>query len=499
MIQEDAGIALQFSMMGGFVEDNEDGGNGGVTLPAKTETETMPQLKLISTVNVMDQNPWCIISKNIIISEARKRVKVKYNHQFQWIVSLFMLHQIIAFSQMLHGVSSFQLYNIPHRYDGRSTSHSSSILKFSDSEEFSFASNDDEEEEEDVDFDLYGPPSFASHQRSYAPSTGPGPGTRSGSTTPTPTRANNARKRIIWIIDDEQPILDAVGSYLTSVGGYEVYPFLNATLPLALLSQTTQSQSLLNGSTSSTTRSRSNNDPDENDRNLQIMVPDAIISDVRMPHISGIDLLTMIRSSTINSILNMPFILLTARSLVEDRVRGYDAGTDGYLTKPFDPEELVVLLERMIQRKEWMEDSTTQSSVSLEELKEDLDEIKEALSKEEANLFLLNSSSSKGKLRVGGKVDQNSQGIENEQYDLNYSYSDDYHDDDDDETPLLDPDEMDVLELLCQGYMNKEIAFELQYSIRWVEIRLTAMYKKTGCANRTELVRWAIANDFVDM
>ncbi len=460
MIKQDAWIALQLSIMGSVEEVQEGWKRGGVTQSTKRKIQPTD---IIAEAEVQDDR-----------RAPRKRNKMKrnYKYRFYWIASLFMLHyvRVLVISQMLHGVSSFIPYSYGHNF--YSSKHASSTFKYSMSEEFPFSSNDDDE---NVDY-FYGPPSsFASHERSYVPSTG----TSSGPTTPTRV---NTRNRIVWIIDDEQPILDAVGSYLTSVGGYEVYPFLNATLPLALLSQT-QSQSLFNGN---------ENDPDKNDRNAQVMVPDAIISDVRMPHISGIDLLTMIRSSTINSILNMPFILLTARSHVEDRVRGYEAGTDGYLTKPFDPEELVVLLERMIQRKEWLVD-TAQSSVTLEELKGDLEEIKEALSKEEANLFL-NASS---KRMQGGRVDQTLQSIENIEIDLDYSYSEE--EDDDDDTPLLDPDEMDVLELLCQGYMNKEIAFELQYSIRWVEIRLTAMYRKTGCANRTELVRWAIANDFVDM
>lgn len=236
---------------------------------------------------------------------------------------------------------------------------------------------------------------------------------------------NENRKHLqVWIVDDEQPILDAVGSYLSS-SGYKVRSFLNATAPLLL---------------------------------LQEQIPDAVISDVMMPQISGIEFLSVIRSNV--STLNIPFILLTAKGMTEDRIRGYDAGADGYLMKPFDPEELVVMLDQMVQRKQFLETD----DCTIEEVRQDLSEVKDLLTKKEN---LLAESNRRERKREADS--------------------------------LLSEDEMEILELLCEGYMNKEIASELQYSTRWVERHLTELFRKTNCANRTELVRWAFANEYFDI
>jgi DNA-binding NarL/FixJ family response regulator len=69
----------------------------------------------------------------------------------------------------------------------------------------------------------------------------------------------------------------------------------------------------------------------------------------------------------------------------------------------------------------------------------------------------------------------------------------------DQELVVLTQDEVKVLELLCRGYMNKEIASDLGYSVAWVEKHLTDLYRKTGQSNRTTLVRWAIANQYVQL
>jgi len=274
--------------------------------------------------------------------------------------------------------------------------------------------------------------------------------------------SDTSRRRTVFLIDDEQPILDAVGTYLSGEG-YDVYPFLNATLPM---------QMLLHGHAN------------KNRQEIFPRMPDAIICDIMMPLTSGIDFLTMIRSN--HTTLNMPFILLTAKSLVGDRVRGYDAGTDGYLMKPFDPEELLVMMDSIIKRKEFME--FYQDSVTVEDLREDLDEVREALKKEE--IFLLGGASSSSVTSDSKMNGVKSSGTFSFQTDDRFASSN---------HPLLSLDEMDVLELLCDGYMNKEIASELQYSVRWVEGHLTSMFRKANCRNRTELVRWAVANEFVDM
>ena len=253
-------------------------------------------------------------------------------------------------------------------------------------------------------------------------------------------------KSLIWIIDDEEAILNAVGTYLTSASSrYQVQSFLNASVPLLLLQNMNEQQ-----------------------RQYQYQYPQAIVCDIMMPQISGIDFLLNIRSNQSPLIANIPFILLTAKGLTEDRIKGYDAGTDGYLMKPFDPEELVAMMEQVIQRKEFLQ---SYRSISIEELSDDLMEVKGLIEERDRDFD-------------GNHNDNDSQESVSSNSGIN---------------TMLSEKEMKILELLCEGYMNKEIASELRYSTRWVERHLTVLFRKTGCNNRTELVRWAVANEYVDL
>lgn len=73
---------------------------------------------------------------------------------------------------------------------------------------------------------------------------------------------------------------------------------------------------------------------------------DLLISDVMMPEMDGLELIEHIRQSP--ELVKLPVILLTARSSENDITRGYIKGTDLYLTKPFDPNELRVWVGRML-------------------------------------------------------------------------------------------------------------------------------------------------------
>ncbi len=73
---------------------------------------------------------------------------------------------------------------------------------------------------------------------------------------------------------------------------------------------------------------------------------DAIILDIMLPGVDGITVLRTIRSQK----LKTPVLLLTAKSSVEDKVKGLDSGADDYLTKPFSLEELSARIRVMIRR-----------------------------------------------------------------------------------------------------------------------------------------------------
>ncbi len=72
---------------------------------------------------------------------------------------------------------------------------------------------------------------------------------------------------------------------------------------------------------------------------------DLIILDVMMPGVSGFDLTEKIRAAS-----NVPIILLTARGLADDRVEGLRRGADDYLSKPFDPRELLLRVTALLRR-----------------------------------------------------------------------------------------------------------------------------------------------------
>src|SRR5205085_10524351 len=73
---------------------------------------------------------------------------------------------------------------------------------------------------------------------------------------------------------------------------------------------------------------------------------DLIILDLMLPGMSGYSVCEAIRQRQ----LDLPVLMLSARTLVEDRVRGYDVGADQYLQKPFELEELLSITRRLINR-----------------------------------------------------------------------------------------------------------------------------------------------------
>jgi two-component system copper resistance phosphate regulon response regulator CusR len=74
---------------------------------------------------------------------------------------------------------------------------------------------------------------------------------------------------------------------------------------------------------------------------------DGILLDVRLPGIGGIAVCRELRES----LMDIPILMISARSLVEQRVEGLDAGADDYLTKPFAVAELLARVRALVRRR----------------------------------------------------------------------------------------------------------------------------------------------------
>jgi pilus assembly protein CpaE len=76
--------------------------------------------------------------------------------------------------------------------------------------------------------------------------------------------------------------------------------------------------------------------------------PDLILSDVMMPEISGHDFIKQVRADP--NLARLPIILLTANDEMEDKIAGFQAGADDYLTKPVNPTELELRIKALLAR-----------------------------------------------------------------------------------------------------------------------------------------------------
>ena len=74
-------------------------------------------------------------------------------------------------------------------------------------------------------------------------------------------------------------------------------------------------------------------------RRVRVDHPDVVISDIMMPNVNGLELLAALKRAP--DTMNLPVILLSAKAQVADVQRGMDLGADDYVTKPFDPLELI--------------------------------------------------------------------------------------------------------------------------------------------------------------
>lgn len=81
-------------------------------------------------------------------------------------------------------------------------------------------------------------------------------------------------------------------------------------------------------------------------------IPDLLLLDLMMPHMDGYEVAKHVRNHPNPSIANVPIIILTAKGETEDKLRGFEAGADDYITKPFGPRELLARVRAKIRRVE---------------------------------------------------------------------------------------------------------------------------------------------------
>lgn len=78
---------------------------------------------------------------------------------------------------------------------------------------------------------------------------------------------------------------------------------------------------------------------------VRLRRPDLLILDVMMPGLDGLDVLRTLRRD-----YDLPVLVVTARSTAEDKLAGFDLGADDYLTKPYDPRELMARVRSLLRR-----------------------------------------------------------------------------------------------------------------------------------------------------
>lgn len=155
-------------------------------------------------------------------------------------------------------------------------------------------------------------------------------------------------------------------------------------------------------------------------------LPDLIISDIRMPGMDGYALVRHLRSAPRTRLV--PIVFLTAKDETSDRVAGFRTGADVYLTKPFEPEELVAVVKSILERVQ-----RTHSDL--------------------ARMF-------------GGQESGDGELVRDED---------------------LTDAEWRVAEAVARGLSNKEIAAELNLSLRTVEGHISRILDKKNLSNRVEL------------
>ena len=177
--------------------------------------------------------------------------------------------------------------------------------------------------------------------------------------------------------------------------------------------------------------------------------PHLLVSDIKMPYKDGYELIKNIRKLPQYRLL--PVIFLSERSATTERIRGYQAGCDMYLPKPFEMEELGAIMRNLLERSQMIHSELRFSlSDHPESLKIELPGIREASSRS------------------------------------NFELQELYH------KLELTKREEEVLKLLIEGHSNIEIGHRLHLSPRTIEKYVSSLLRKSERNNRIELIRYAM-------
>lgn len=159
-------------------------------------------------------------------------------------------------------------------------------------------------------------------------------------------------------------------------------------------------------------------------------VPDLVVSDIRMPGMDGYQLAQQIRSSPRTALV--PIVFLSAKDETADRIEGFRTGVDAYLTKPFEPDELVAVIRNILGRVE-----RTHTEIA----------------------------------RLVGAMTSGAERFIDED---------------------LTEAEARIAASVARGLSNKEIAQELEISVRTVENHISHILSKKGFGNRVEIARYVL-------
>ena len=91
--------------------------------------------------------------------------------------------------------------------------------------------------------------------------------------------------------------------------------------------------------------------------------PDLMLLDIMMPELSGIQLCRIARADP--TIKHIPIIFLSARGEVEDRIKGLEAGAEDYVSKPFNTNELLLRISKMLKRSGAPSEPAGQSRIDM--------------------------------------------------------------------------------------------------------------------------------------